>query len=61
MKFIDPTGHDPGTTRTAFHKLEAELQLALEELEHAMAALGFIVVVKACAEGKLEIDVSIAN
>jgi len=61
MKFIDPTGHDPGTTRTAFHKLEADLQLAVEELAHSVAQLGYILIIRNCASGSLEISVAISN
>jgi len=61
MRFIDPAGHDPGTTRTAFHKLEADVQVALEDLDHAMATLGYIVIVSGAATGNLEISIRIAN
>lgn len=61
VKFIDPMGQDPGTTRTAFHKLEADLQLALEELAHSVAQLGYILVIHNAASGNLEISIRISN
>jgi predicted ArsR family transcriptional regulator len=40
MKFTDY--ETTGDTRTAFHQLDADVQIAIEELVHTLAGLGFM-------------------
>ena len=46
-----------GTTRNEFHKLDADLQLAIEELDHTLANLGLQLIIKSCKDGVLEVEV----
>lgn len=57
MKFVDPFESEQGTTRTEFHKLSTDLQLAIEELDHTLATLGFQLIIKSCVDGVLEMEV----
>ena len=57
MRFIDPKGQEPGTTRTEFHRLDTDLQLALEELDHTISVLGAQLIIKSCKDGVLEMDI----
>lgn len=62
MRFQDPPGNDQeGLTRIEFHKLDADIQLALEELDHTLATLGIQLVIKSCAKGVLEMEIWITN
>ena len=43
MRFVDISWDSEGSTRTAFHKLDADIQLAIEELSHTLAGLGVLI------------------
>lgn len=61
MRFLDPHSDEPGKTRTEFHKLDADLQLAIEELSHTLANLGYQLIVKGANPKMLDIEVWILN
>lgn len=59
MRFQDPDEAMEGTTRTAFHRLDADVQLAIEELSHTLASLGYLIEV--CLDSFSEIIIRIAD
>lgn len=60
MKFIDPLSNEPGETRTKFHQLDCDIQIAIEELSHVLADLGFQVVIKNVSSHS-DIEIRITN
>lgn len=61
MRFIDAPDTEPGQTRTEFHKLDADIQLAVEELNHTLANNGAQLVVKSCAKKVITLEVWLSN
>lgn len=59
MRFVDPPEkkEDPGFTRTEFHKLNADIQLAIEELDHTLSNHGACLVITSCEKGILSMEI----
>ena len=61
MRFVDPPGEDSGFTQTAYRALDTDIQLALEELDHTLANLGAMLIIKSCSKGVLGMEIWITN
>lgn len=65
MRFIDPPDAsgdlEPGYTRTEFHKLDADIQLAIEELDHTLSNHNAQVTITSCEKGILKMEIWIGD
>lgn len=61
MRFVDPPDSEYGTTEAEYRKLSADIQLALEELDHTLSHHGAMVVILSCEKGILSMEIWITN
>ena len=61
IHFLEYDSNDPSKVQTAYRKLSADYQLAIEEMAHTMAKLGYHVVIKEAGPKVLEIEIWLAN
>lgn len=61
MRFEDPKDGDKvaeqGTTRTEFHKIDTDIQLAIEELDHTLSNNQAQLIIKSCKNGVLRMEI----
>lgn len=61
MKFLAPSEHEKEELRMSFYSLDADMQLAIEELDHTLSIQGYQVVIKSATEKVLDIEIWIVN
>lgn len=61
MIFQDSLELEPGTTRTRYHQLDIDVQIALEDLDFSLAEHNHQLIVKDIANNTLEIEIWIPN
>jgi hypothetical protein len=53
--------NEPSRVQTAFHALDADYQLALEEMAHTLATLGYQVMITEASPNVLKVEIWVIN